>query len=172
MVPAGQAPISATSLSSWSARFEDDAGTALAFLRGSRSQSEVARRAGVSRSSLSLYERGTRRPRERNLAKLLEVVGATREELAAMVWKIHRGRVLAASPEIKWPPPASPPAGSAGIAQGGPAARGGLAPPSQLPELRARLRTLLSSLADPLADVLVLAVRTALSKRPGLPPGR
>ena len=69
-------------------------GEAIAALRGERSQTQVARRGGISRASWSLYELGKRRPRETSLASVLRGLGCSREQLEEAVWKIHRRRLV------------------------------------------------------------------------------
>jgi hypothetical protein len=112
----------------------------------------------LSRASWSLYEVGKRRPREGNLAKVLWGLGCTREQLEEVAWRLHRGWVLAGLPD---------PGGSAGAAP----APGSFEADS-LAELRARVRAMLAAVADPLAEVLVIAVRAALSDWPTPPPRR
>jgi hypothetical protein len=105
---------------------------------------------------------GKRRPREGNLAKVLQGLGCTREQLEEVAWRLHRGWVLAGLPD---------PSGDAGAAP----APGSFEDDS-LAELRARLRAMLAAVADPLGEVLVIAVRAALSdwptRRRGAEPGR
>lgn len=58
-----------------------DVGTAIGRLRGERSQLEVARRAGINRSSWSSYENGRRMPKEDTYARIAHGLECSEEEL-------------------------------------------------------------------------------------------
>lgn len=72
----------------------DDLSRAITFLRGERSQAEVARRAGIDPAVWSLYERGQRQPRAKNLERILRGLGCTRLELEETRWRIRRYRLM------------------------------------------------------------------------------
>lgn len=72
----------------------DDLGEAIRDLRGSRSQKQVARRAGICPAAWSLYESGRRRPREETLAKIVRSLGCTRLDFETRVWQFRRRRLL------------------------------------------------------------------------------
>jgi transcriptional regulator with XRE-family HTH domain len=69
-------------------------GEALALLRGRRTQRQVAAGAGIDPKNLSLYELGRRVPRERTLAAIRRGLGCSRQELAALLWRLRARRLL------------------------------------------------------------------------------
>ena len=110
-----------------------DLGEAIALLRGSRSQTEVARRAGVSRASWGLYELGKRRPRPASLELLLQGLGCTRDGLEQATFRVYQQRTLGEALDL------------------------GCAPAiTSVEQLRGRLREVLLELADDLADGFAL----------------
>lgn len=58
-----------------------DVGTAIGRLRGERSQLEVARRAGINRSSWSSYENGRRMPKGDTYVRIARGLECSEEEL-------------------------------------------------------------------------------------------
>lgn len=71
-----------------------DLGRAIAFWRGSRSQAEVAARAGLSPVSWSHYETGKRVPRKENVEKLLRGLDCTLLQLEETAWRFRRQRLI------------------------------------------------------------------------------
>jgi transcriptional regulator with XRE-family HTH domain len=65
-------------------------GRAIAYLRGGRTQAEVSERAGIDPGTWSQYETGRRRPRARNLARILNGLQRTRADLEEAIWQLRR----------------------------------------------------------------------------------
>jgi transcriptional regulator with XRE-family HTH domain len=74
-----------------------DLARAIRFLRGERTQAEVAEAAGLDAAIWSLYETGRRQPREGNLARIVRSLGCTRRELEEVVWRFRRQRLADSS---------------------------------------------------------------------------
>lgn len=64
-------------------------------LRGSRSQTEVARRAGIPRSVWNRYERGKRLATEEARRKIARGLGCTLLELEREMWDVRQKRLAA-----------------------------------------------------------------------------
>lgn len=136
-----------------------DLGRAIASLRGERAQAQVARRAGIDRTSWSLYEAGKRRPGERSLAKILKGLGSTRLELEEIAWEYRRHRLLGEGDRTSKAdarrsaagalhPPPDPPPGSAEDVAG---------------PVREEVRNSLARIAAAIEDLVLLVVRSRLS---------
>ncbi len=72
-----------------------DLGRVLAYLRSSRTQAQIARECGLTRSTWSLYEAGRRRPSAASLAKILSVLKTSPQELEELAWNFRRRRLSA-----------------------------------------------------------------------------
>lgn len=70
-----------------------DVGTAIGRLRGDRSQLEVARRAGINRSSWSSYENGRRMPKEETYSRIARGLECSEEELDRAVLRAWEERL-------------------------------------------------------------------------------
>jgi transcriptional regulator with XRE-family HTH domain len=70
-------------------------GVAIKRLRGSRSQTEVARRAGIPRSVWNRYERGKRLATEDARRKIALGLGCTLLELEREIWEVRQKRLAA-----------------------------------------------------------------------------
>lgn len=73
----------------------EDLGRAITYLRGDRTQAAVAKSAGLTAATWSLYEAGRRKPRSENLAKVLRGLSCTQLELEETTWRFRRRRLLA-----------------------------------------------------------------------------
>ena len=71
----------------------NDLGRAIAYLRGARTQAQVSEVADLDPGTWSEYETGRRRPRERNLARIVAALGCTRLKLEEAVWQFRRQRL-------------------------------------------------------------------------------
>jgi transcriptional regulator with XRE-family HTH domain len=67
---------------------------AIRHFRGERTQREVAEAAGLDATTWSFYETGRRRPKARNLQRVLHGLGCTRLELEETAWRFRRERLL------------------------------------------------------------------------------
>jgi transcriptional regulator with XRE-family HTH domain len=128
---------------------DNDLGRAIAMLRGSRTQAAVSEAAEIDPGTWSEYETGRRRPRERNLARMVRGLGCSRLELEEAVWQLRRQRLLGSAS----------PAGARGDAPGEVlrfAERGAPAPAPDA--FRRELRAILGRLVAVLEDLFVLLV--------------
>lgn len=75
-----------------------DVGGTLRRLRGKRSQTSVARKAGISRQTLSRCEQGRQRPSKRNLESLLEALGADRATFESTLLEVWETRLAQEEP--------------------------------------------------------------------------
>jgi transcriptional regulator with XRE-family HTH domain len=80
-------------------------GLAIEFLRGDRTQAQLAQLCGLTPSMWSLYETGTSWPRRRNLGRVASALGTTCQGLLTAAKKIRSGQLLARSPDEpdRWP---------------------------------------------------------------------
>lgn len=67
---------------------------AIRHFRGERTQREVAEAAGLDATTWRFYETGRRRPKARNLQRVLHGLGCTRLELEETAWRFRRERLL------------------------------------------------------------------------------
>lgn len=68
-------------------------GKTLRYLRGQRSQAEVARKAKVSAAALSEYERGRRAPRKKTLARLAGALEVSVDDLHGLELEVRAGKL-------------------------------------------------------------------------------
>lgn len=130
-------------------------GLAIAYLRGDRTQTEVAQEAGINPATWSLYEAGRRQPREASLERVLKGLGCTRLELETTAWHLRRARLhLEEATAIE----AQGQSSELGVA--GPE----LSPPDLSEEsddhVRLRLRALLRRMASLVEEILLLVARS------------
>jgi len=83
-------------------------GPAIAAIRQEKglSQGQAARRAGVSETAFSHWERGARVPRAKGLAEILAGLKCTPYELEHMIWRLHSNNLRQMAADLGLPPPA------------------------------------------------------------------
>ncbi|HEX2253710.1 MAG TPA: helix-turn-helix transcriptional regulator [Thermoanaerobaculia bacterium] len=82
-----------------------DVGRAMERLRGDRTQREVARRAGIHRTTWSSYESGSRLPSRRSQEKIANGLGRTLDDLDRAILQECERRLAPDAPEPERPPP-------------------------------------------------------------------
>jgi len=92
-LPEGPSPRRRRSQAQGSPTEATDLARAIRLLRGERTQAAVAEVAGLDPGIWSQYETGRRRPREKNLARIVAALGCSRLELEEAVWQLRRQRL-------------------------------------------------------------------------------